>query len=212
MFISHGYVDHAGWYEALAVRLSKEIGMTVYVLDHQGWGRSEGFSRGYVKDFGDFSKDLLQLVDSTRPAHRSIFLLGKSMGGLAAVEAAKMRPSLFAGVILASPAIDVTPEVRNRLQGHTRTFLEWIAKYFPTLPFKQLFPIEFMSRSEDVIRDWKEDELVYKGSARLGFLLSINNHIEASVYCPLVASTRDGRLDYGPKYSNIIFCSLRDTS
>lgn len=53
VFLCHGFAEHSGRYEHVARRLNAE-GFSVYSLDHQGHGQSEG-DRAYVEKFESYT-------------------------------------------------------------------------------------------------------------------------------------------------------------
>ena len=65
--ISHGFGEHSGRYEHVALELQRH-GFAVYCIDHVGHGRSEG-DRAYVKHFSDYSRDLIQLTRIVKNIH-----------------------------------------------------------------------------------------------------------------------------------------------
>src|ERR1700712_660798 len=64
IIISHGLAEHSECYHPLAKVLA-ENGWYVIGWDLRGHGRSEG-KRGYVKDFGEYQKDLEVFIRLTR--------------------------------------------------------------------------------------------------------------------------------------------------
>jgi alpha-beta hydrolase superfamily lysophospholipase len=109
LVLLHGLGAHSGWFIDMGEELHAR-GLTVYAIDHRGFGRSEG-PRGHVRDGRVYPRDitafLAQLRDE-RPAS-PLFILGHSMGAIfalnvAAEDAARPR-SLLTGVALMNPWI-----------------------------------------------------------------------------------------------------------
>jgi alpha-beta hydrolase superfamily lysophospholipase len=106
LLLVHGLGEHSGRYEHVG-RYLAERGVTVYALDHQGHGASEG-RRGWVADFQ-------HLLDDVETMHRMVLeenadvpfvLLGHSMGGLIVTAYLLERKSLRLDyVVLSGPAI-----------------------------------------------------------------------------------------------------------
>ena len=105
----HGLGAHSGWFIDMGNALHTR-GLTVYAVDHRGFGRSSG-PRGHVRDATLFIADLLAWLDdvSRRQPGAPLFALGHSMGGLfllnvAARDARRKSPAL-SGIILLNPWI-----------------------------------------------------------------------------------------------------------
>jgi alpha-beta hydrolase superfamily lysophospholipase len=111
LLILHGLGAHSGWFidmgNALAMR-----GLTVYALDHRGFGRSDG-PRGHIVNYRVFLQDIQTVLDLLHQRHPTlpIFVLGHSMGALFAVYTAARECSRLAGVILLNPWIKDTARV-----------------------------------------------------------------------------------------------------
>ena len=115
IYLSHGYAEHCGRYQATAEALAN-LGYTVVALDHQGHGQREG-DRGHLVSMNAVVADLLQLVRVVPPAaNKPAFLLGHSMGGLIALLATmRATPGTFRGVVLSAPAISMDPKLDTPL-------------------------------------------------------------------------------------------------
>ncbi len=105
LLILHGLGAHGGWFidmgNALAAR-----GVNVWVVDHRGFGRSEG-PRGHITDYRRYLQDIDAVVDAIRAARAEtrLFILGHSMGGIFALYYAAAHPEKLAGVLLLNPWI-----------------------------------------------------------------------------------------------------------
>src|SRR6266567_1698902 len=82
LLILHGLGGHGGWYIDMANELVSR-GLTVYTIDHRGFGRSEGLA-GHVNAYQTFVKDIAAVLTEIRKRHpdASIYLLGHSMGAI----------------------------------------------------------------------------------------------------------------------------------
>jgi alpha-beta hydrolase superfamily lysophospholipase len=135
LVLLHGLGAHTGWFIDMGNELHAR-GLTVYAVDHRGFGRSGG-ARGHVRDGAVYPRDitaLLQQIHTQQPTN-PLFILGHSMGGifalhLASEDATRAQP-LLAGVILMNPWIDdqtkVSPGAVARLvvsgmMGSSRPF------------------------------------------------------------------------------------------
>lgn len=115
----HGLGAHTGWFIDMGNALNA-LGLTVYMDDHRGFGRSGG-PRGHVRDFAVYPRDidaLLSEVQKQQPG-RPLHLMGHSMGGIfatyAAAEDARSGRNRLAGLILINPWIKDTVKVRPGL-------------------------------------------------------------------------------------------------
>lgn len=103
----HGLGAHTGWFIDLGNELNAR-GLTIYMDDHRGFGRSEG-ARGHVRRGNVYLDDIEQLLAEVRRRQPDapIFLCGHSMGAIfavltAAADATSGRNRL-SGLILANP-------------------------------------------------------------------------------------------------------------
>lgn len=110
LVLLHGLGAHSGWFIDMGNELHAR-GLTVYAMDHRGFGRSGG-PRGHVPSGAIYPRDITHFLQQTR-ARRSdspLYILGHSMGGIfalhvAAADAQAAQP-LLAGMILLNPWID----------------------------------------------------------------------------------------------------------
>lgn len=98
----HGNGEVAAEYDDLAP-VYHHFGMSLFVADYRGYGQSEG-----RPSFGGMLADALAVSDAF---HATLdeegtatprFLMGRSLGGLSAVEIAARRPERFRGLVLES--------------------------------------------------------------------------------------------------------------
>jgi len=178
VFILHGYADHSEWYHEFALQANKAK-YNVYAHDHQGWGKSEG-DRGFVADFGFFANDSIQFINMIKSRFKNplpVHLVGKSMGGLVAIEVAHKEVDLIKDVVLLSPSIDIHPLTRAKFEGYFGNLVELGSKYVPKLPLLPPFGPEQLSRDPNVVNRWKEDPYTLKVGSRCRFIYSIFEHI-----------------------------------
>lgn len=94
-------------------------GVAVVALDQRGHGQSDWLGDGRY-GFADFAADVTAVADAiaadtgTRPV-----AVGASLGGIAAMLAMRLRPAVFAGLIL----VDVTPELDLQGVARVRNFM-----------------------------------------------------------------------------------------
>jgi alpha-beta hydrolase superfamily lysophospholipase len=105
LLILHGLGAHSGWFIDMGNSLAAR-GVSVYEMDHQGFGRSGGV-RGHVSNWREYLTDIDRMVDVVRhdqPGTHA-FILGHSMGGVFAIHYAAAHQDKLAGMILMNPWI-----------------------------------------------------------------------------------------------------------
>ena len=112
LLIMHGLGGHSGWYIDMGNALAAQ-GLSVYAMDHRGFGRSGGFP-GHIDDYQTFLDDIQFVLAEIRRRHPegNIYLLGHSMGGLFAAHFAAAHADMFNGLILLNPWIEDTSKLR----------------------------------------------------------------------------------------------------
>src|SRR5882724_6734497 len=100
LLILHGLGGHGGWYLDLANSLAQQ-GITVYTMDHRGFGRSGGLL-GHIDHYQTYIEDVAFLLREIRKRHpqANLYLLGHSMGALFAIHTAAKYGKLLSGVLL----------------------------------------------------------------------------------------------------------------
>ncbi len=109
LLIMHGLGAHSGWFIDMGNSLNEQ-GLTVYAIDHRGFGRSGGV-RGHMAQAQTPVRDGEAVLDEIRQRHPDahVSILGHSMGALpalviAADDSAATQHRL-AGMILVNPGI-----------------------------------------------------------------------------------------------------------
>ncbi len=146
LLIAHGFAEHSGRYRNVVNHFVPR-GYHVYALDHRGHGRSDG-ERVQVEDFYDYIKDLKTFFDMVRRENpkNKIFLIGHSMGSVISLAYTveyqqEMDGLITSGGGLAQPG---TPPMPPRKPGEP-------------------LPTDMLSRDPEVIRNYINDPLVYRG-------------------------------------------------
>jgi alpha-beta hydrolase superfamily lysophospholipase len=147
--IVHGYAEHGGRYESVAMALTAR-GAVVYADDHLGHGRSDG-ERALITDFEHVIDDLEHLASIARAEHPRLplVLVGHSMGGLLSARLAQRRPEVVAGVAFCGAVIGDWQWAREVLVA-------------PELPHVEFDP-GALSRDPAVGASYATDPLVYHG-------------------------------------------------
>jgi alpha-beta hydrolase superfamily lysophospholipase len=138
LIIVHGYGWHSGWWGETGDFLG-DRGVRVSAADAPGHGKSDLVNgvRGHVRAFDDLVaevKSALNRAEAALPAGTPLFLLGESFGGLVVTIAAlePSRADRLAGIVLAWPAIAVSPEILP--PPLVVKLVRALGNIFPTLP------------------------------------------------------------------------------
>ena len=109
LLIMHGLGAHSGWFIDMGNSLNEQ-GLTVYAIDHRGFGRSGGV-RGHMAQAQTPVRDGEAVLDEIRQRHPDahVSILGHSMGALPALAIAADDSAAtqhrLAGMILVNPGI-----------------------------------------------------------------------------------------------------------
>src|SRR2546421_3255526 len=108
LLILHGLGGHSGWYIDMGNVLASH-GITIYAMDHRGFGRSEGLP-GHIDDYHTYVEDIKFIVTEIHKRHPTgrLYLLGHSMGGLFAAHVTATYGDLLTGVLFLNPWIQDT--------------------------------------------------------------------------------------------------------
>src|SRR6266702_3016266 len=157
VLLLHGWFDHAGRWRELGERL-REAGLSTYVLDLRGHGRSGG-RRGHLSRFSQLLGDLQAFRRVVRlRTDRPQLLLGTSFGGLVALRYLETQPSdpITAGVICCPwLGLAFRPPAWKRFVG--RVF----ADLWPTLPVPARLEADTLSRDPVVNEAYAADPAVH---------------------------------------------------
>jgi acylglycerol lipase len=113
----HGYGEHLGLYDALALRLTAS-GYAVHALDCVGHGGSDG-ERGRIDSWDDYVQDARILAELAADQHPGapLLLVGHSGGALAAYLLALRHPQLAEAVVLSGAPLLALDWVTEALEG-----------------------------------------------------------------------------------------------
>lgn len=188
MVIAHGLGEHSGRYGNV-VSLLMEAGVSAWMPDHRGHGRSGG-KRGHVRHFMQYVTDLRIMMDRTRqdmPADMPCFLFGHSLGGLIALFFAQQFPDLVDGLVISSPALGMVIEVPavKKIAGRV------MSSVYPGLSMGNELDAAKISHDPEVVRAYENDPLVHdRVSARfftefMSAMETVNQHASA-IQAPLL--------------------------
>ena len=110
LLILHGLGAHSGWFIDMGNKLAAR-GMTVYAMDHRGFGRSGGLP-GHIDNYHTYVEDINFIVTTIHKRHpeASIHILGHSMGGIFASHYAAKYQSALSSVLFLNPWIQDTSQ------------------------------------------------------------------------------------------------------
>jgi alpha-beta hydrolase superfamily lysophospholipase len=148
----HGLGEHSGRYGNLIDVLIPQ-GIGVHSYDQRGHGRSPG-TVGHIDSWSEYREDLRCFVEQVR-GQIPLFLFGHSMGGLVALDYALHYPADLNGLLLSSPALAVDNETMLRFVAAT------IGRILPNMPIRSGLDVDGLSRNQDVVQRYKDDELVH---------------------------------------------------
>lgn len=165
VILLHGLGEHGGRYAHVGSFLA-ENGLESVAPDLRGFGKSGG-SKGSVRHFSDYHKDLFILHSYIVRNHRAlpIFLLGHSFGGLIASSYLAFHENAqTTGLILSSPLFGISIHVPQ-----WRYLLGILASYLvPDFSQSSRVRPTFLTHDEAILADYLKDPYIYQRiSARL---------------------------------------------
>jgi alpha-beta hydrolase superfamily lysophospholipase len=111
LLILHGLGAHSGWFIDMGNKLAAR-GVTVYAMDHRGFGRSGGLP-GHIDDYHTYIEDINFIVTTIRKRHpeAAIHILGHSMGGIFASHYAAKYQNELTSVLFLNPWVRDTSKI-----------------------------------------------------------------------------------------------------
>jgi lysophospholipase len=112
LVIASGRTESYLKYAELAYDL-RDVGVSIYVLDHRGQGFSDRMlddpQKGYVYNFSDYVDDFTTFMDSVvlADAHEHVFALAHSMGGAILATYLEQSPGIIDKAVLSSPMLEI---------------------------------------------------------------------------------------------------------
>ena len=168
LLLAHGLAEHSGRYGDFASFFA-DAGIASYALDFPGHGRSDG-KRGHVRDFQEYTEALGALLSLAREGHPDIpfVLFGHSIGGLIAADFLLQHQSEFVAAVLTGAAIQSPQQPSGIVLFINRV----IASVMPRLGVLRM-DASGISRDPQVISDYENDPLVYRGKATAGLVTAL---------------------------------------
>lgn len=115
LLLMHGLGAHSGWFIDMGNELAAR-GLSVYAVDHRGFGRSEGLP-GHIERATTYIEDLATVIKNLRARHTNetasarLFILGHSMGGIFAAHLAERHSDIVDGVLFLNPWVQDSAKV-----------------------------------------------------------------------------------------------------
>jgi len=155
--VSHGFGEHGGAYQGVALALGTRLELDVIAVDYRGHGRSPG-RRGVVRRYDELTEDLKTVLDWA--AHHAPdlprFVLGHSNGGQVALRVAleKKRASIE-GLVVSNPALRVAMPVSPGKLKVARL----LARYAPWITLSGEIRSDLLTRDADLQEEHRADPL-----------------------------------------------------
>lgn len=152
----HGYAEHIGRYDHVAVWLA-ERGYAVHGFDCRGHGKSQG-KRGHCERFEQFLEDFEDYLTRVKVSAggKKVFTLGHSHGGLITARWLIDHPDAVSGAVFTSPFF--------RLAFEPPKLKVWgalmIGNVLPWLPVSNELSSEQLTRDTAMVAAHKVDKLV----------------------------------------------------
>lgn len=170
----HGLGEHSGRYTHVGEAFTA-AGLRVHALDLRGHGQSVGVERGEVDSFEDLVTDVEHFIDDVRST-LPVFLVGHSMGGLAAVRVAERKNVAIDGLVAQAAAIrsaDSIPDILVKV-------VNVAARLAPTMRTIALDG-SAISRDPQVVADYDADPLNFRGKITTRTGAEMNNAMRRAV-------------------------------
>ncbi|MFC1838027.1 alpha/beta hydrolase [Thermodesulfobacteriota bacterium] len=184
ILIAHGYAEHSGRYMNVVNHFIPS-GYQVYALDHRGHGKSDG-KLDDISDFSIFVADLRKFFNIIREEYPEgeIFLIGHSMGSVISLLFALDYQQELAGLAISGCGLSKADDPP-----------------LPQRPADQPLDSSFLSRDPEVITDYENDPLVYRGpipqtieSGMVKGLNQVSMEVE-KIELPVIIMAGDGCMD-----------------
>ena len=168
LLLVHGFSDHVNRYKTLFPILASR-GIQCHSFDQRGWGQTvqapaqKGLSGPTTTVLEDITTIIKTILPISEQNHIPFFLMGHSMGGAEILQYGARGPTdiraQIRGYIAESPYIALHPSTQpNRM---TVIGGRMVAKIVPRRHMYQKLDAKWVSRDEEVCRDYNEDPLCH---------------------------------------------------
>ncbi|MDP9291609.1 MAG: lysophospholipase [Verrucomicrobiota bacterium] len=162
VILTHGLGEHSARYLHVADYFAAQ-GFRLCAYDLRGHGRSDG-TRGELKNYDDFLRDLECVLDHFSVAEVPSFLYGHSLGGQITLNFLSREKRNIAGAVISSPWLRLafTP---NRF----KVLLAKIAlRFWPQFTQNKPANVHFLSRDQEFLNSMSDRDLIHhRVSARM---------------------------------------------
>lgn len=162
LIIIHGLAEHGGRYRDTAEFFSAN-GWAVYACDLRSHGYSldpPGAGRVHINRFTDYLLDVDALVKLAQKRHQGLplYALGHSMGGLVTIRYVLLKPRVFAGAIVSSPALGTHPDFKPPF--FLKLMVGILSRIAPRMRVKSDLDTQAISRDPAVVKAYIDDPLI----------------------------------------------------
>eukprot|EP00249_Psilotum_nudum_P012182 c23626_g1_i1 orf=184-1140(+) len=145
VMVVHGFTSDSSWFVQLtAVGIAKR-GFSVFGIDHQGHGRTDGL-KGYVPDINSVVDDCIVFFDSVREKHSHLpaFMYGESLGGAICLLVHLKQPNVWNGAVLNGAMCGISQKFKPPWpMEHLLSFVAAIVPTWQIIPTKDIPTISF---------------------------------------------------------------------
>jgi len=158
VIVVHGFGEHAGRYEGLAIALAS-AGWSTWAIDLRGHGLSEGHNRADIEELERVLGDLDSLTSQAARLCQGapLVLLGHSMGGPIAATYASAHAELVSGLVLSAPALHLASAAPAAALA-----VRALARVWPRAGVAKV-PPPALSRDTEAVARFVNDPLVWHG-------------------------------------------------
>jgi lysophospholipase len=156
LLLVHGLAEHLGRYQHVGQRLAA-AGWQVTAVELRGHGESAG-RKGHVRSWMKYVEDLQAAAAVASADLNPMAVVAHSMGGLVTLDAlrAPIHPPVRA-IALSNPLLGAAVEVPGWKLALSRV----ASRIAPILPFDNEIDATHLTRSEEVVRAYEQDLMVY---------------------------------------------------
>ncbi len=155
----HGFMEHSARYHHFASALARS-GFAVFSFDCRGHGRSGG-KRAFIRSFSEYASDLEAVVERAKDRFKGLplHIFGHSNGGLISIHHAanSVQAKDVNSYAFTSPFVGLKEVPASKvLAGNVLSVI------MPSLGLPTDLDAKWISRNEEVVKDYKNDPMVLK--------------------------------------------------
>lgn len=209
--VTHGLGEHSGSYKYLAEGLA-DSGFNLHAWDLRGHGQSGG-ARGVLRSWGDYTRDLVEVVDHLKKNEMSgepLILLAHSMGGLVLVKALLDHGDMGARAFaLSSPLFGIAVPV----PAIKRKGAVLLARLAPNFTMANGLKYEDLTADPKVIADHYADKLRHDRTSSVLYLQMVDAMADSlaragQIKLPALVMQAEADVIVSPKAARQLFETL----